>query len=278
MSSCYTRSPTAIYKSLERWSTWTQHDIDSDKATVDTVNALITVAAFIAAVQSQIILFTLELDRTPMGQATNAVAFVGIVLDVMGTFLGVIHAIVLQRRMKGKTTMLSSVAQVTTSLKAIQNLHVDSTESTSEKDLRESGIEDPEQQIRHAQQLLETLEDRFDSRNVSGPFGLAQSVFHIVFLANSAIGTREIARVDSLAKTLFGLGHTPLVAMALGVVALAVSVIMFAAESTKLSSEVWMSCVAVLGGVIALSLLPITYETAKAIWSESPTSEETLPA
>jgi hypothetical protein len=194
-----------------------------------------------------------------MGQATNAVAFVGIVLDVMGTFLGVIHAIVLQRRMKGKTTMLSSVAQVTTSLKAIQNLHVDSTESTSEKDLRESGIEDPEQQIRHAQQLLETLEDRFDSRNVSGPFGLAQSVFHIVFLANSAIGTREIARVDSLAKTLFGLGHTPLVAMALGVVALAVSVIMFAAESTKLSSEVWMSCVAVLGGVIALSLLPITF-------------------
>jgi hypothetical protein len=47
--------------------------------------------------------------------------------------------------------------------------------------------------------------------------------------------------------------------MALGVVALAVSVIMFAAESTKLSSEVWMSCVAVLGGVIALSLLPITF-------------------
>jgi hypothetical protein len=195
-----------------------------------------------------------------MGQATNAVAFVGIVLDVMGTFLGVIHAIVLQRRMKGKTAILSSVAQLTTSLKAIQNLHVDGTESTSEKDqLRESRMDNPEKQIQRVQQLLETLEDRFDSRNVSGPFGLAQSVFQIVFLANSATGTREIVRMDTLAKTLFGLGRTPLVAMALGVVALVVSVIMFAAESTKLSSEVWMSCVAVLDGVIALSLLPITF-------------------
>jgi hypothetical protein len=189
-----------------------------------------------------------------MGQATNAIAFVGIVLDVMGTFLGVIHAIVLQRRIKGKKAILNSMAQVSTSLKAIQNLQAE-TELTLDKDqLREI---DPERHIRCAQQLLEALEERF-SWDVSGPFGLAQSAFHIVVLANPALGTR-IHPLDTLARTLFGLGRTPLVPMALGVAALVVSVIMFAAESPKLSSEVWMTCVVVLGGVIALSLLPVTF-------------------
>ena len=38
-----TDSPLHICRCLEQWSTWTRHDIESDKAIVDTVNALIAV-------------------------------------------------------------------------------------------------------------------------------------------------------------------------------------------------------------------------------------------
>jgi hypothetical protein len=91
---------------------------------------------------------------------------------------------------------------------------------------------------------------------VSGPFAVALGVLQAVIFAHPAVG---IDNMETLVKSLFGLGHTPLFAMALGVVALVVSIIMFAAESTALTSEVWVSCVAVLGSVIGLSLLPITF-------------------
>jgi hypothetical protein len=262
---------------LERWSTWTQHDIEADKAIVDTVNALIAVAAFIAGVQSSIILLTITLEQTPLGRATNTVAFVGLVLDVVGTFLGVIHAIVLQRRIKENTAVLTAMTQVNTTLKAVQNLQdtAPSPEKVTSDQLREIGIDDPERHVQRAQELHDMLEDRFHRRNVlGGPFGLAQSVLQVVVLANSAVGINRI-RVDTVLKSLFGLGHTPLLAMALGVVALVVSVITFAAESAALPSQVWVSCVAVLAGVIGLSLLPITYETLKILLS--PSNPERLP-
>jgi len=63
--------------------------------------------------------------------------------------------------------------------------------------------------------------------------------------------------------------------MGLGVLALLISVIMFAAESPMLPPEVWVSCVAVLGGVVAFSLVPITYDLMKRIIS--PKSAESLP-
>jgi zinc transporter ZupT len=69
-------------------------------------------AAFIAGVQSQIISFTMNLPQSSMGKATNSIAFVGLLLDVIGTFLGVIHAIVLQRRIKENTSLLNAMTQI----------------------------------------------------------------------------------------------------------------------------------------------------------------------
>ena len=153
------------------------------------------------------------------------------------------------------------MAQVDVNLKMIQKVK-DTTQSPPEKLSEEiqtaTGMEDPDEHIKRAQELLRVLHEHFQGRTMPRPFGLPKNVLHVIAVANSALGIPDI-RIETLAKNFFGLGHTPLFAMGLGVVALVVSVIMFAAESTSLSSEVWVSCVAVLGGVIALSLIPIMF-------------------
>jgi len=269
-------SPASLCRSLERWTTWTQHDIDSDKTIVDTVNALIAVAAFIAGVQGQIIFFSLSLDQTMLGRATNVLGFVGLVLDVIGTFLGVIHAIILQRRIKGNTAVLSAITQTTNILQAIQKHRDDATPSPdkiSQEQLRDIGIEDPDDQFQRAQQLLRSLKDHFRTRNVLGPFGLAETVRKAVVLTNPAFTIQPIT--ETMIKSLFGLGRAPLFAMGLGVLSLIASTIMYAAESAFLTSEVWVACVAVLGAFLGLSLLPVTYETAKGFFF--PDSTDRLP-
>jgi len=55
----------------------------------------------------------------------------------------------------------------------------------------------------------------------------------------------------------FQLGHTPLISMGLGVIALVISIILFTAATTLLSEEVWISCVVILFTVMILSLVPI---------------------
>jgi len=276
MQAYCTNSPESLCRSLERWSTWTQHDINSDKTIVDTVNALIAVAAFIAGVQSSIISSTLPLNQTMLGKATNVVSFVGLLLDVIGTFLGVIHAIVLQRRIKGNTAVLTAITQTTTILKAMPK-HQDDATPTGEKvmqdQLREIGVDDPDDQFQRAQQLLQALKDHFKTRKASGPFGMSESVRKAFVLVNPAFAIQPVT--EAMLGSLLGLGRAPLFAMGLGVVALIASIIMFAAESPSLTSEVWMSCVAVLAGVFSLSLLPVTYETVKEFLSTD--SAEGLP-
>ena len=58
--------------------------------------------------------------------------------------------------------------------------------------------------------------------------------------------------------TPFQLGHTPLISMGLGVIALVISIVLFTAETTSLATEVWITCVVVPFTVIFFSLMPIT--------------------
>ncbi len=50
--------------------------------------------------------------------------------------------------------------------------------------------------------------------------------------------------------------------MGLGVIALVISIILFAAEADSLAAEVWMSCVVVLFTVMAFSLVPVRWVIA----------------
>ena len=200
----------------------------------------------------------MRLPQSRIANATNALGFVGLLLDVIGTFLGVIHALVLQRRIKENTAILHAMTQIKTSMKAIQKSDT-SLDKLTEEQLREIDPDDPAEQVRRAQQILEVLQHRFEKPNVSStPLNHAMGLLQSVAVTKPGIGMQNVQFVI-LIKSLFGLGRTPLVAMGLGVLALVVSVIMFAAESTAFSSVVWLSCVGVLAGVIGLSLVPITF-------------------
>jgi len=61
----------------------------------------------------------------------------------------------------------------------------------------------------------------------------------------------------------FQLGHTPLISMGLGVIALVISIILFTATTTSLAEEVWISCVVILFTVMILSLIPISFSVVK---------------
>jgi hypothetical protein len=52
-------------------------------------------ATFLAAVQAQLISFTYESNETPLQQGVNAVSFIGLAFDVIGTATGLISALTL---------------------------------------------------------------------------------------------------------------------------------------------------------------------------------------
>jgi hypothetical protein len=272
---------------LKRWSTWLQEDIDEDKGVVDTVNALIVVvghgnlqfiinqslftynvylfqAAFIAGIQAQIITFTLTLPSdSTVGRISNVFAFVGLMLDVIGTFLGVIHAVLLQRRIQDNTLLLNATTLIKTDVEAgVSRVESDDSPQVStggqigKKEQPQVGV-----QSQRVRQFVLDMQAHFPSRSDTTGFENAFAV-----LSGLAIQPLEITNFVSTVKTrfsilgtLFTFGNTPLISMGFGVACLIVSTILFAANSTSLLREVWIACVAVLVGVICLSLLPIRF-------------------
>jgi len=69
---------------------------DGMKARMDNVNALAVVATFLAAVQAQIISLTYEQNGSSLQQAVNAMSFLGLSFDIIGTAMGLISALTMQ--------------------------------------------------------------------------------------------------------------------------------------------------------------------------------------
>jgi hypothetical protein len=133
-----------IVFSVEEWSNRIQETIDGDKATIEAVHTLMVVvrlmnstvlwfyvnmwlggpkAAFIAGVQAQIIAFTLGLEPSRLKKEANFFAFLGLILEIAGTFLGAIHSILLQRRSKGNTDSHNRITQFKADVKVILKWH-----------------------------------------------------------------------------------------------------------------------------------------------------------
>jgi hypothetical protein len=181
-----------------------------------------------------------------VGRISNVFAFVGLMLDVIGTSLGVIHAVLLQRRIQDNTLLLNTTTQIKTVVEG--GLSRDNSPEVS-------------QQPQHVPRFMTDMQAHFRSRSVTTGFENAFAV-----LSGLAIRPLEITNFVSTVKTRFSIlgtlltfGNTPLISMGLGVVCLIISTILFAANSTSLLREVWISCVAVLVGIICLSLLPIRF-------------------
>ena len=173
-----------------------------------------------------------------MGRISNVFAFVGLILDVVGTSLGVIHAVLLQRRIQDNTLLLNTTTQI----------------------LSRNGPDDSLHQSQHVRKFMEDMQAHFPSKSDTTGFENAFAV--LSGLAIQPLDITKFATVKtrfSILGTLLTFGNTPLISMGLGVACLIISTILFAANSTSLLREVWISCVAVLVGIICLSLLPIRF-------------------
>jgi len=76
-------------------------------------------AAFIAGVQAQVITFTIALPHSALQRAANFFAFLGLVFEIAGTFIGAIHSILIQRRSKNKSLLLQQITLFKADLKVI---------------------------------------------------------------------------------------------------------------------------------------------------------------
>lgn len=76
-------------------------------------------ASFIAGVQAQIISFTLQLPPLALGRSANFFAFLGLILEITGTFLGAIHTLFLQRKIEDGARVVVSMTQCQADLKII---------------------------------------------------------------------------------------------------------------------------------------------------------------
>jgi len=178
-------------------------------------------------------------------------------LDIIGTFSGVIHALVLQRRINKSTAVLNFVTQTKAGTKAAAQKGAD------EKDqLLGFGIEDKNALL----QRVAWLENEMNQNRESGQKMVSILARIIPNPVAPAISIRDLPKSDHatdipltsfILESPFELGHTPLISMALGVIALVISIILFTAETKSLAAEVWMTCVVVLFTVMTFSLVPI---------------------
>ena len=198
-----------------------------------------------------------------MGRISNVFAFVGLILDVIGTFLGVIHAVLLQRRIQDNTLLLHTTTQIKTDVEG----GLSRIESNNSPEVSPGGQignrEQPGVQSQHVRRFMSDMQTHFplrsDTTGLENAFAVLSGVATIQPLEISTNFVSTVKTRFSILGTLLTFGNTPLISMGLGVACLIISTILFAAKSTSLLREVWISCVAVLVGIICLSLLPIRF-------------------
>ena len=195
----------------------------------------------------------MTLPHNRLGRSSNFFAFAGLMLDIIGTFSGVIHALVLQSRINKSTAVLNFVTETKAGTEAAKQ------KGANENDqLLSFGIKDQNALL----QRVAWLEDEMSHNRESGEKKVSLLARMIPNPVAPTIIDPKGVPIPDLAIPVtspFELGHTPLISMGLGVIALVISIILFAAEADSLAGEVWMSCVVVLFTVMTFSLVPIRW-------------------
>jgi len=159
---------------------------------------------------------------------TNFFAVVGLILDISGTFLGVIHAIILQRRIRIKSNLQTAIT--------------DFEETADEVQYQNHATHDmflsPGNEGR-MQELLDLLQTHLDRPQRHS-------------------GAKALMPIPtSWTGYLFIFGFIPLLAMGGGVVFLVLVVLLFSAK--VFGHEVIIGSMVALSAVITLSFLPFKY-------------------
>ncbi|KDR66725.1 hypothetical protein GALMADRAFT_147613 [Galerina marginata CBS 339.88] len=235
-----TEHKQSFSKHAKNWTEGIQKTIGDAKGIVDSVNALTTVAAFIGGVQSQIISSTLDDNKTPLEIAINFFAFLGLVLDVVGTFLGVLTIILLRSVIKYQLTLVESATKVQLVLEELDK------PSDTEK-------------IGKMTAKIKEFFDGNPSFRRSVPRDYRDKINDLPLAPNnsprfiSRILTGVLSILSSL--ILFNMGIIPLLTMGLGIICLLASTTLLAAQ--KLPVGIWATCVSIVGLSLSASLSAI---------------------
>jgi hypothetical protein len=217
-------------------------ELELKKTHVATVNAFITVAAFIAGVQAQIIAFTFGLNDTHIQTVTNGIGFIGLTFDVLGTSFGLLFALSLQKSIRqSRVSLHANTIQHTKArvqllmgrISSSANLHTDAN------------------CLRIAQLLNEEMmhRRRFWRYRLKSNIRPADKCF----LEHRDLILGEEAKIvqweynvlleGAAPEQLFALARIPVIAMGLGIACLLISVICFASYTQN--RQVWLACVIV---------------------------------
>jgi len=250
-------------RNFDQWSTWTKQDIKDDKGTIAIINALSVVvrifsdfavfsdswlifaqAAFIAGVQGQILTICVNVNVTHGAGKKRATicAFVGLLLDILGASIGVVHTLLLKQRVNDNAQILSLIAAFTDeadffTLNTNQATGADIVEVKTKDgvpDRRRQKIEDFANKM-EGRFHLNRLSDNFDRvTNIldysSGPFEVISALMTVRFWFTTLMVSQKTSSV-------------PLAAMGLGVGCLLLSVIFLAEGIAGSTSGEFIACV-----------------------------------
>ena len=251
---------------FEQWSTWTKQDIKDDKGTIAIINALSVVvrifsdftvfsdswlifaqAAFIAGVQGQIltICFNVNLTNGAGKKRATICAFVGLLLDILGASIGVIHTLLLKQRVNDNAQILSLIVASKAEVEfCTLNTNQATGEDIVEVKIPKDGV--PDRTRQKIKDFANKMDDRFhlnrdrlsdnfdrvtDILNYSsGPFEVISALMTVRFWFTTLMVSQKTSSV-------------PLAAMGLGVGCLLLSVIFLAEGIAGSTSGEFIACV-----------------------------------
>ncbi|KAH6891743.1 hypothetical protein BKA70DRAFT_1571888 [Coprinopsis sp. MPI-PUGE-AT-0042] len=105
---------------FEQWQNEVRREVERQGRYAQALNSILIVGAFIAGVQGQLLTEMLELDPTTLRARTcNLISFLGLVLEVTGTFFGAVNAVKLQFRAQRGTRALDCMEECKGSLNIV---------------------------------------------------------------------------------------------------------------------------------------------------------------
>ncbi|KAL0958688.1 hypothetical protein HGRIS_014019 [Hohenbuehelia grisea] len=245
-----------VEENFEKTHDRMQNEIDALKGIVVNINALITVGAFIAGVQAQMISFTWESNNNSLQRTANWFSFAGLTLDIIGTAIGVIRTGSLQRSVRRTERVLNAVSGDLYRLQTRLNRLAARTASSADRSARSALLSDIERLMDELAHHLKIFDEFVKYWELSLPMVGADNPLYTTE-SDAEMAWKPMEFLITLGG-LLGLpqtvpGQVPIVVMSGGIIFLLLSVILFAASSQP--HAVWIACV-----ILAAVAL---------IWSES---------
>ncbi|KAH6909170.1 hypothetical protein BKA70DRAFT_1277687 [Coprinopsis sp. MPI-PUGE-AT-0042] len=105
---------------FEQWQNGVRREVERQGRYAQALNSVLIVGAFIAGVQGQLLSEIIDLDSKAFrARSCNLISFLGLVVEVAGTFFGAANAVKLQLRAQRGTRALDCMEECKASLKII---------------------------------------------------------------------------------------------------------------------------------------------------------------